>query len=79
MNPSTIGLHAGMVWNLLSDGHPWKYTEIKRQLKLKDRELNAALGWLAREGKLEFQSDTPESPETLIWLKEAVCPSNFFF
>ena len=43
------------MWSLLSDGRRWRYSELKIQLKLRDRELNAALGWLARENKIGFE------------------------
>ena len=55
MNSKTIGTHAGLVWVLLSDGRRWRYSEMQAQLKLRDRELNAALGWLARENKIGFE------------------------
>ena len=31
------------------------YSEIKKTSGLSDRELNAAIGWLAREGKLNIE------------------------
>ena len=49
MNKSEIGLNAGKVWQLLSD-----YT------RLKDKELGAALGWLAREDKIEIHQEEDE-------------------
>ena len=35
---------------LLCDGRKWNYDELRDKLRLRDRDLNAALGWLAREG-----------------------------
>ena len=30
----------------------WDYQEIKKETGLSDRDINTAIGWLAREGKL---------------------------
>lgn len=51
-----IGLNAGKVWQLLSNNDKWSYGSLKRKSGLKDKELGAALGWLAREDKIEFES-----------------------
>lgn len=55
MDKHEIGLNAGEVWQLLSDNEKWSYDRLKRKSKLKDIELGAALGWLARENKIEFE------------------------
>ena len=34
-----------------------KYKELKKASGLRDRELNAAIGWLAREGKIQFSEN----------------------
>ena len=52
MSKKNIGTHAGMVWGLLCDGRKWNYDELRDKLRLRDRDLNAALGWLAREDKI---------------------------
>ena len=50
MNVQTIGECAGIVWRLLhGDNRRWEYKELKEASGLRDRELNAAIGWLARE------------------------------
>lgn len=54
MNIYEIGKNAGTVWQLLSDHRDWSYGELKQACGLRDRELNAAIGWLAREGKIEI-------------------------
>lgn len=55
MNAQSIGESAGVVWRLLyGDNRRWEYKEIKEATKLSDRDLNAAIGWLAREGKIQF-------------------------
>lgn len=60
MDKIEIGLNAGKVWQLLSDNAKWSYGSLKRKSGLKDKELGAALGWLAREGKIEFEQEEEE-------------------
>ena len=49
-----IGTNAGLVWRALSKTGRMSVKELKKETKLKtDKELFAAIGWLAKEGKLE--------------------------
>lgn len=48
-----IGTNAGSIWNALTNG-AMDVKALKKATKLKDKELYAALGWLAREGKVTF-------------------------
>lgn len=52
MNIDTIGTNAGSVWNALNEADALGLKQIKKITKLKEKELYAALGWLAREGKI---------------------------
>ena len=54
MNVETIGTWAGLVWNALNENDVLGNKEIKKVTKLKDKELYAVIGWLAREGKLNI-------------------------
>lgn len=55
MNTETIGLNAGSVWEALNVADALSTKQLKKNAKLKtDKELYAALGWLAREGKVNF-------------------------
>ena len=54
----TIGNNAGIVWTLLNGGKRWKYEDLKAAAALSDRDLNAAIGWLAREDKIYFETDS---------------------
>jgi hypothetical protein len=54
MNTEKIGTWAGLVWNALNENEVLGNKEIKKVTKLKDKELYAAIGWLAREGKLNI-------------------------
>ena len=48
-----IGENAGLVWSVLESGE-LNVKAIKKSTKLKDQDLNLALGWLAREGNITF-------------------------
>ena len=53
MNVETIGLWAGAVWNALNDSNGSLTVKgLKKTTKLKEKEVFAAIGWLAREGKV---------------------------
>ena len=53
MNVESIGENAGLIWNALQGG-ALSSKALKKATKLKDADLNLALGWLAREGKIAF-------------------------
>ena len=57
MDKNQIGTNAGIVWNILKDNAHWEYEDLKAATGLSDRELNAAIGWLAREDKIDFDMD----------------------
>lgn len=67
MNTDTIGSWAGLVWNALNEADVLGCKQIKKMTKLKDKELYAALGWLAREGKIYF-AESAEDKEVLVAL-----------
>ncbi len=52
MSVIVFGENAGLIWNALSDGNRKTTKELKKIAKLTDKELYAALGWLARENKI---------------------------
>lgn len=56
MNKNGIGINAGIVWRLLDNNRCLEYREIKRLSGLSDRELNMAVGWLAREDRIQIDS-----------------------
>ena len=57
MNKYQIGVNAGIIWHLLNDNNCWTYCELKNASGLSDRDLNAAIGWLAREDKIDFDEN----------------------
>ncbi len=48
-----IGSNAGLIWQVLENGE-LNVKAVKKATKLTEKDLNLALGWLAREGKLNF-------------------------
>ena len=58
MDLQSIGESAGVVWNLLAtDNKKMEYQELKEASGLNDKELSAAMGWLASEGKLQISKE----------------------
>lgn len=53
MITSKIGENAGVIWTALQGG-ALTTKALKKATKLKEADLNMALGWLAREGKISF-------------------------
>ena len=49
-----IGINAGIVWNTLAGKGAKSLKEAKKETKLAEKDLYAALGWLAREEKVVF-------------------------
>ena len=58
MITNEIGLNAGKIWSLLDEQGEHSVKELKKKLKLTDKEFSMAIGWLAREGKIfHFEKD----------------------
>lgn len=56
-----IGTNAGLVWNALNEGGKMSIKAVKKATKIKaDKDLYAAFGWLAKEGKLAFKEKDGE-------------------
>jgi len=61
-----FGTNAGLVWSALSKSGRLSIKELKKETKIKaEKEIYAALGWLAREGKIE---SAEKEGEIYIWL-----------
>ncbi len=52
-----VGETAGRVWHLLNDGGPQTVAQLKKKLDGSSELLNFALGWLAREDKVNITAD----------------------
>ncbi|MEG1580647.1 MAG: winged helix-turn-helix domain-containing protein [Bacteroidaceae bacterium] len=50
-----IGTYAGIVWNVLDTcGEEFTITELTKKTTLTKEQVNLAIGWLAREDKINF-------------------------
>lgn len=52
-----IGNAAGTIWRILAGKGPLPLTQLKREAGLADQLLFMAVGWLAREGKVDVMKD----------------------
>ena len=58
MITNEIGINAGRIWNLLNEQGEHSVKDLKKKLKLSERDLNMAIGWLARENNIyQFEKD----------------------
>lgn len=60
-----IGNNAGLIWAALEKGE-MNVKAIKKTTKLAEKDMNLALGWLAREGKVKFVEEKGELILSLI-------------
>ena len=65
MNVELIGANAGKIWNALQNG-ALSSKALKKATKLKEADLNLALGWLAREGKVVLEDTEDDVKVTLL-------------
>ena len=70
MNIDFIGTSAGSVWTALNEADALGVKQLKKITKLKEKEIYAALGWLAREGKINIVSDPEDAKELIISLTQ---------
>ncbi len=68
MNTEVIGANAGSVWVALNTADALGIKQIKKITKLKDKEVFAAIGWLAREGKIAIDVDPEDEKEYVVSL-----------
>ncbi|HJA88738.1 MAG TPA: winged helix-turn-helix domain-containing protein [Candidatus Parabacteroides intestinavium] len=62
-----IGTNAGKVWNALNEGGKMSLKALKKATKIKaEKDMYAALGWLAKEGKLAFEEADGETMVSLV-------------
>jgi len=52
-----VGETAGKIWHLLSDEGPQTISQLKKKLNGSGEILSFALGWLAREDKVDITQD----------------------
>ena len=56
MDPE-IGTHAGRIWKILDIWGEADFTTIQRLSELNEQEIQVALGWLARENKIDYNEN----------------------
>ncbi len=56
----TIGVNAGKVWSVLDISGRQNVKDVKETTKLTYNNLYAAIGWLAREGKIALETEDKE-------------------
>ncbi len=57
LSSEMVGATAGEVWRVLADRGPQTLAAIKKSLDAPDDQVLLALGWLAREDKLAFETN----------------------
>ena len=57
-----IGTNAGLVWNVLNEGGKMSFKAVKKA----EKDMYAAFGWLAKEGKLAFEEIEGEMYVSLV-------------
>lgn len=55
MNKKLIGTNAGIIWNLLNNNQRWNISNLHEASGLAEKEIYTAIGWLARENKIEIE------------------------
>ncbi len=66
MNVEIIGNWAGLVWGALNAQGTLGVKGLKKATKLKEKEIYAAIGWLAREGKVSVEEAETDVMVTLL-------------
>jgi Protein of unknown function (DUF2582). len=57
MLKNDIGIHAGVIWNLLSENGKLTVRGIGEQTNYREDMIHLAVGWLARENKICFSEE----------------------
>ena len=64
MNKDKIGTNAGIIWDLLNNKKRWHIDELCKATGLSKKDTYIAIGWLAREDKIEIKkSDDSEDDD----------------
>ncbi len=72
MNKNSIGTNAGILWHILETRQNVTYSELKNLSGWSDQELFAAIGWLAKEDKINFNRNSSDEDTISLHI-------NFFF
>jgi len=64
-----FGCNAGRVWLALKNNGPLTKSQLMEETSLRDNEVSAAVGWLARENKIRKEGDVFCLDETNLTFK----------
>ena len=64
-----IGKDAGKVWRVLDTWGEVDASSISRLARIEEKEVFSAIGWLAREGKIEGKKIKSKQKKMKFWLK----------
>ena len=62
-----VGTDAGKIWNVLSTKGKIDIWDISHHLQIDERDIYTALGWLARENKIEAKKALPKEYQVKTW------------
>ena len=68
MNKHEIGANAGKIWQLLSNNTKWDFNSLSQESGLSNIDLAAAIGWLARENKIDFDTSDPDNIQVFLYV-----------
>jgi uncharacterized membrane protein len=68
LETKTIGETAGLVWNFLQSNGESSLSALEKGVKAPRSTVSMAVGWLAREGKIEIKD---EKRKVRIFLRDA--------
>ena len=63
MDKRIVGVNAGNVWHVLSEVKRISIPELARKLNLSVESTALAVGWLARENKIEFATNPDDASD----------------
>lgn len=66
MEKPKIGNDAGRIWQIINEKGKIKVSDLKKSTKMDIKDIYLALGWLARENKIEFFEEEHELALSLI-------------
>jgi len=53
----TIGVAAGKIWEYLDENGATSVSKVSKETGISKNDTQRAIGWLAKEGKLNFEMD----------------------
>jgi len=68
MNTYEIGRKAGRIWEYLYLNGECSIAELKKKLKMNNKDLYLALGWISREDKIAFYEKEGEQFVFLLYI-----------